>query len=238
MSIFAKLFGSKPSAPGVTFKEKEITNGNTYEVYKSTSRQSALDFLRQTPVRKERHYLICETPEGAFGKDMVMIFDERTQERIEYGSRGPQPQMKPSITHCSKCGYPVLPVSEGPTRFNGSHGSDTEDVKDTELLKEKGVGFICTTCRSAYCPFCVRLPESPTCPSCQKKMQLLSDVSRLVTPDDSTSAHAVGSETCPNCSHNVAKLIPVTDYLTGKTRRICQDCSGAVSGAVGEVINL
>jgi hypothetical protein len=238
MSIFTSWFGSKPRTPGVTFNEKEITNGSTYEVYKATSKQSAFDFLRRTPVRKEGHYVICETPEGAFGKDMVMIFDERTQERIEYGSREPLPKMKPSMTHCSKCGYPVLPASERSTRFKGSHGSDVEDIKDSELLKEKGVGFTCTICRAAYCPFCIHFPESPKCPSCQTKMQLLSDVSRLALPHASAVALVEGSDTCPNCGRKAAKLIPVTDYPSGKTRHICQICSGAVSGAVGEIINL
>ena len=45
MSIFGALFQSKRGAPGVTFKEKKVTNGNTYEVYKANSKQAALDFL-------------------------------------------------------------------------------------------------------------------------------------------------------------------------------------------------
>jgi endogenous inhibitor of DNA gyrase (YacG/DUF329 family) len=224
-----------PPYPGVSYKEKERNNGNTYEVYAATSKSIAMKFLRQFPVTLERHYVICESPQGNVGKDMIMIFDEGTQKRIEYGTRKPLPQIKLSTSNCSKCGYPVLPASERSTRFAGSHGSDAEDIKDIALLKEKGVGFLCAPCRAAFCIFCADENNPTECPICQKHMELLSDKSRLaltLPPDAGTS------ETCPKCGSRVPKLIPVTDFPSGETRRICHACAGAVSGSVGEVYNL
>jgi hypothetical protein len=53
------------------------TNGvNTYEVYKAASKESALEFLKEKTVKKQLYYVIVETPEGNWGKDIDGIYQE------------------------------------------------------------------------------------------------------------------------------------------------------------------
>jgi len=73
----------------VTFRGTENTQGNRYEVYQARNRADALAFLREQVVREERRYIVVETPEGSIGKDLIMIFDEATNTKIEYGERRP-----------------------------------------------------------------------------------------------------------------------------------------------------
>jgi len=164
MGLFRK---TPPQTEGVTFKEREVTDGNEYLVYVAATRSAAMSFLRSTPVKEERHYLIVETPGGNLGKDMIMIFDERTSEKLEFGTREPLPGLTKSTTHCSKCGYPVLP--------GGRAVPGVKELLLLEELKDKGVGFVCSTCRAAWCPFCVQGDTPDSCQLCGTRMSVVRE---------------------------------------------------------------
>jgi hypothetical protein len=164
MGLFRK---TKPQTEGLTFKEREVTDGNEYLVYIAATRSAAMSFLRSTPVKEERHYLIVETPGGNLGKDMIMIFDERTSKKLEFGTREPLPGLTKSTTHCSKCGYPVLP--------GGRTVPGVKELLLIEELKDKGVGFVCLTCCAAWCPFCVPCDTPDSCQLCETRMSVMRD---------------------------------------------------------------
>jgi hypothetical protein len=166
MGILDSIFKSRkvPQIQGVNFKEKEVTDGNTYEVYVAPNQARALEFLRAIDVNEERRYVIVETPSGNFGKDLIMIFDEGSSARIEYGVRRPLPKVAKSRTHCSRCGYPVLPA-----------GHAIPGAIDLILLgqvKEKGGGFSCSGCGAAWCSFCVPEEAPGKCQLCGHDMEL------------------------------------------------------------------
>ncbi|OGU29297.1 MAG: hypothetical protein A2057_09240 [Ignavibacteria bacterium GWA2_35_9] len=149
----------------VKYKEKEVTNGNTYIVYKASNKVRAMEFLRATDVKEEQKYLIVETPEGNLGKDMIMIFNEATQELIEYGERNPLPELSKSKTNCARCGYPVLPMDneEQSTKksspfemlLKGLQKESVEPFVPLDDMKLQGHGFFCPTCQTCWCSFCV-----------------------------------------------------------------------------------
>jgi predicted Zn finger-like uncharacterized protein len=162
--VIEKVQKTEDTYKGVKFKEKEVTDGNTYQVYTAPSQSQALDFLRAKEVRREREYLIVETPEGSFGKDLIMIFHEGSSEKIEFGIRRELPELTKSKTHCTRCGYPVLPA-----------GAGIPGAKELILLdemKEKGVGFQCCECRTAWCPFCVPSEAPEKCQVCGGPMSI------------------------------------------------------------------
>jgi hypothetical protein len=155
---------------GPKYQGSETSGGNRYEVYSASSRSEALSFLRGKEVKEERLYVIVETPEGNFGRDLIWIFDEKTQELLEHGERKPLPQIEKSMTRCARCGYIVLPVGaqapKGPI--------DVDEVG--ELLKEKGMGFYCGSCQTLWCPFCVSTRGfSPTCELCGEEVDFFRD---------------------------------------------------------------
>ena len=164
MGLFRKR---PPQAEGVTFKECETTDGNEYLVYTAGTRSAAISFLRSTPVKEERHYLVVETPGGNLGKDMIMIFDEQTSEKLEYGTREHLPALTKSTTHCSKCGYLVLPA--------GRVAPGVKELVLLEELKDKGVGFLCLTCPAAWCPFCVKSDTPDSCQICGTRMSIVRE---------------------------------------------------------------
>ena len=166
MGFFGRLFKRAPSVQGVRFKQREVTNGNTYEVYTAPSRKRALEFLRAVEISRERKYVVVETPEGSLGKDLIMIFEEANGHRIEFGVRKPLPKPKKSRTHCARCGYPVLPAGREPAGVNV-----TEFVVLDEM-KAQGVGFYCSACRTCWCPFCVSADSLETCQLCGARMDL------------------------------------------------------------------
>jgi len=166
MRLLGSLFRKKPSIPGAKYKETELTNGNTYDVYTAPSRIKALEFLRATDVMKERTYVIVETPDGNLGKDLIMIFDEGDSQKIEFGIRKPLPSPKKSKTHCTTCGYPVLPASRWPA------GVNVKELLLLDQLRDKGVGFYCSTCQTCWCPFCVPTDSPETCQLCGAHMDL------------------------------------------------------------------
>jgi len=161
MDLFRK---TPPQTEGVAFKEREVTDGNEYLVYRAATRSAAMSFLRSTPVKEERHYLIVETPSG---KDMIMIFDERTSEKLEFGIREALPALAKSTTHCSKCGYPVLP--------GGRAVPGVKELLLLDELKDKGVGFVCGTCEAAWCPFCVPGDTPDSCQLCGTGMSVVRE---------------------------------------------------------------
>lgn len=165
-----KIFSSRPAEPHipeVEYKGKESTGGDVYQVYRAPSRSRALDFLRGIEVREERTYVIVETPEGNFGKDLIMIFDESTSEKIEFGHRAPLPRLRRSKTKCTRCGYPVLPADH---RWPGRISAAPSVLED---LRDGGVGFYCTNCQAAWCPFCLTAEAAAECELCGTQMELL-----------------------------------------------------------------
>lgn len=169
MGICRRFFKRQTTPSDIRFKEREVSNGNTYEVYTAPTRSAAMGFLRQTEVREERRYVVVEVPQGTLAKDLVAIFDEGTQQVIEYGIRRALPSLTPSMSKCACCGYPVLPAGE-------SIGESSAELLLTmEQLREKGVGFLCQYCRTLWCPFCVRLDPSsqPLCGICSKPLEVL-----------------------------------------------------------------
>lgn len=147
--------------PDVTYKEKEVTNGNTYIVYKTSGKARAMEFLRAITVNEEQKYIIAETPQGNFGKDMIMIFNEATQELIEYGERKPLPELSKSKTNCAKCGYPVIPMdddgNESPFEMllKGIQEDGAEPFVPLDEMKLQGHGLFCPECQTCWCSFCI-----------------------------------------------------------------------------------
>jgi hypothetical protein len=176
MGILSKLFGKESGEKqganqlpkGVLFREVENTSGNRYEVYTAVNRDTALAFLRGKEIKEEKHYIIVETPDGSIGKDLIMIFDEKTSKMIEFGERKILTQFKNSMTHCAGCGYTVLPAGQ-------SVAGVTELIVMGEL-KKSGVGFLCQKCRTLWCPFCTSLQGSdPICGICGNVMKLFRE---------------------------------------------------------------
>lgn len=64
----------------VKFKEKETKERmgvtQTYEVHTADSKADALVYLGKKTVAKANYYVIIETPEGNWGKDMTGVFEE------------------------------------------------------------------------------------------------------------------------------------------------------------------
>jgi predicted Zn-ribbon and HTH transcriptional regulator len=59
-----------------TYVRKDVKGPNTYEIYKAPSKSVALEFLKMKPVTKSLYYVIVETPEGNWGKDIDGIYQE------------------------------------------------------------------------------------------------------------------------------------------------------------------
>jgi hypothetical protein len=147
----------------VTYKETEQTDGNTYKVFTAPSKHDALEFLREEVVKEERQYIIVETIEGNLGKDFIMIFDEETQEKIEYGIRKPHNKYHSSKTHCACCSYPVLPAKSFPEYITIGYISP-------EDMNNKGMGFYCVNCKTVWCAICGNENELKYCKICEKEM--------------------------------------------------------------------
>jgi hypothetical protein len=59
-----------------TYIRTDRKGQNTYEIYKAPSKTVALDFLKGKSVTKSFYYLIVETPEGNWGRDIDGIYQE------------------------------------------------------------------------------------------------------------------------------------------------------------------
>lgn len=72
---------AQPPGPGqVTFvrEEHQSKMGSmlTYQIYQGPSAAAAKTFLEQNPVTKPLYYIIVETPEGIYGRDIQGIYKE------------------------------------------------------------------------------------------------------------------------------------------------------------------
>ena len=61
-------------------EEHFIKNGvpTTYQIYKGLNTESAKAFLQKNLVTKNFYYIIVETPEGNYGRDIQGIYKEQT----------------------------------------------------------------------------------------------------------------------------------------------------------------
>lgn len=59
-----------------TYIRTDHKGNNTYEVHKAPSKSVAMDFLKNKSVTKGLYYIIVETPEGNWGKDINGIYQE------------------------------------------------------------------------------------------------------------------------------------------------------------------
>ena len=147
----------------VTFSHSESREGSRYVVYTASSWQDAMMFLREQEVKEHLLYLIAETPEGNIGKDLISIFDEGNGKTLELGKRKPLRVPKKSETHCSRCGYFVMPGA--PLIKGAVHYLCLEDMQPF------GQGFFCHKCASVMCAFCITLEGTKApCPFCDGPM--------------------------------------------------------------------
>lgn len=172
-----------PTFNSVKFKTNEIKDNVIYDIYTAGSHNDAIEFLRVMPVKGESKYVMVNTPDGIFGKNMIAIFNEETKDVMEYGQRAPLPQFIKSKTHCAKCGYPVMPpdpelyeyferlLSEQSIPPQGILALKKNGNKGffLEQLKNHGVGLLCR-CSAAWCPFCVSPVTPSTCGICRSDM--------------------------------------------------------------------
>lgn len=74
-SFLSKLMGGKNNSR-VKFKEKIKIKNNIYEVYTARNKQDAHEFLQNKPVSKSLYYIVVETPDGTWGKDIAGLYQE------------------------------------------------------------------------------------------------------------------------------------------------------------------
>lgn len=152
-----RLYADTVEDSGTVIDKKD--DGQVYEVSWVRTEAAALDYLRGRDVRRERYYVIVETPVRNFGRDMIMIFDEADGTPIEIPPRTPLAEPAASATHCARCGYPVLPSSRVEFPCDGDpdcgHPWHTADfAQSAEEVIGAGLGYRCVTCRSAACRAC------------------------------------------------------------------------------------
>jgi hypothetical protein len=133
-------------------------NGRIYEVHWVRSEAVALDYLRRRDVRIEGYYVIVETPHRTIGRDMIMIFDEADGSMIEIAARTPLAEPQPSSTHCTRCGYPVLPAEAATEQPN----TIVEFAQSPEDLIRMGMGYRCINCDSVACAACYEVTGENT----------------------------------------------------------------------------
>lgn len=64
------------SASRVTFLRERVQDGFTYREHQADRAADAIAFLKQNPVTRPQVYLVVETPEGNFGRDITGIYLE------------------------------------------------------------------------------------------------------------------------------------------------------------------
>jgi hypothetical protein len=125
-----------------------------------------MTFLREQEVKEPLRYLIVETPEGNLGKDLISIFDERDSKTLELGIRKPLRTLNKSDTHCSSCGYFVIPGGVSPIKAAWHF-----QFLSLEDMQKKGQGLFCQRCESIMCAFCATLEGTKApCPFCGEPM--------------------------------------------------------------------
>lgn len=95
----------------VTFvgeKRQEVAPGiiRTYRTYKGSNTATAIAFLAQNPVTEMHHYIVVETREGKYGRDISGMFDETTGEDI-------RPEMLSGIRHGALAWYAPSGIVRG-----------------------------------------------------------------------------------------------------------------------------
>lgn len=87
MKFISRILGHKSSSPDNAAKEstedhppifvgKQLNNGAIYEIYKSTDVEGAKVFLKTKEVDKREYYIVVETPNGNWGKDIMGLYLE------------------------------------------------------------------------------------------------------------------------------------------------------------------
>ena len=75
--IHKKLAATSVNMPcGIKFKEKRVDGRYTYEIYTGNSKEEALVFLDGKMVSQGLYYIVVETPEGNYGKDIQGVYKE------------------------------------------------------------------------------------------------------------------------------------------------------------------
>lgn len=59
----------------------ELKVSGIYEVRRAGTRSAAMTYLRARQVREEEYYVIVETPEGNIGRNLIVIFEERSGQK-------------------------------------------------------------------------------------------------------------------------------------------------------------
>jgi len=162
MNMLEKFFGRRlPRGPtnlsDVFFKGTQVQGESHYHVYAAPSRAQALAFLRDKEVKEQAVFVIAETPDGSIGRDLTVIFEEKTGRILEFGKRKQLAQPQKSDTHCATCGHFLFPTKITPcvTYF-----------LSIEELKEKGYGFKCGSCQAELCAYCIKLGVEGQIPAC------------------------------------------------------------------------
>jgi hypothetical protein len=79
-SAITAIFGLEPVKFVRRYSQRRPTQEGTatyfYEVYRAKTAQEAREFLDQKPFPKPLHYLIVETPQGNWGKDINGMYRE------------------------------------------------------------------------------------------------------------------------------------------------------------------
>ncbi len=57
-------------------RQEKMGQTMTYRIYKAANAASAKEFLKKNPVDKMLYYIVVETPEGNFGRDIQGIYEE------------------------------------------------------------------------------------------------------------------------------------------------------------------
>lgn len=68
--------GGQGNAKKVKFVREDRTNGATYRTYKGSNKADALAFLSEQSITQREYYVVVETPEGNFGKDIQGFYQE------------------------------------------------------------------------------------------------------------------------------------------------------------------
>jgi TPR repeat protein len=169
-----------------------------YDVYKASSRDAALKFLRGKTVKEERQYVVVETPEGNFGRDFIMIFNESTGSMIEFVERIALSNLVKSSTRCTKCGYVVVPS----INLEATYNFQVKMWVSSEEIKSKGHGFYCQNCKTLWCSFCVPLDadkflanSSLHCELCNKDLMYFVEYKKVNDSVSNNSSEPVDADT-------------------------------------------
>ena len=75
-SAIIKEGNVKPKIEKVKFVRDEQRGKSQYKIYSGQSKESAMEFLQKNPVTESFYYIIIETPEGNYARDIMGIYRE------------------------------------------------------------------------------------------------------------------------------------------------------------------